>query len=57
MKSKQFAATAIGMALGAAWTLGTGVAFGQSPQHVQVPKFQYDPTFPQPLPENWRSAR
>jgi hypothetical protein len=44
-------ATVVGLAIGA--TLGTGVAFGQSPQHVQVPKFQYDPTFPRPLPENW----
>jgi hypothetical protein len=43
-----FAATAVGLALGA--TLMSGVVFGQS---VQVPKFQYDPTFPQPLPEKW----
>jgi hypothetical protein len=48
-----FAATAVGLALGATWTLSSGVVFGQSQQSVQVPKFQYDPTFPQPLPENW----
>src|SRR5207245_5062585 len=52
MNRKQIlAATAIVLALGAAWTLG-GV-FGQSQPNVQVPKFQYDPTFPQPLPEKW----
>ena len=43
------AATAIGLALGAA-TLMNGVVSGQG---VQVPKFQYDPSFPQPLPEKW----
>src|SRR2546425_10412747 len=47
------AAAAIGLALGARWTLRSGVVFGQSPQNVQVPKFRYDPTFPQPLPEKW----
>src|SRR5881397_355956 len=52
MNRKQIPATAaIVLALGAAWTLG-GV-FGQSQPNVQVPKFQYDPTFPQPLPEKW----
>src|ERR1700749_30181 len=24
-----------------------------SAQNVQVPLFEYDPTFPKPLPENW----
>src|SRR2546426_9307529 len=52
MNRKQIlAAAAIVLALGAAWTLG-GV-FGQSQPNVQVPKFRYDPTFPQPLPEKW----
>jgi len=50
-----FAATAVGLALGAtstaSWTLMSGVVFAQP--SVQVPKFQYDPTFPQPLPEKW----
>src|SRR5438105_13220013 len=45
-------AAAIVLALGAAWTLSRGIA-GQSQQNVQVPKFQYDPTFRQPLPEKW----
>jgi DNA-binding beta-propeller fold protein YncE len=54
MNRKQVsAATAIGLALGAVWTLTSDGVFGQSPQSLQVPKFQYDPTFPQPLPENW----
>src|SRR5437879_9474205 len=48
-----FAAAAIGLALGAAWTLRSGFVFAQSQQNVQVPKFRYDPTFPQPLPEKW----
>jgi DNA-binding beta-propeller fold protein YncE len=34
-------------------TLTSSVVFGQSQPSVQVPKFQYDPTFPQPLPEKW----
>src|SRR5258707_4579578 len=46
-----FAATAIGLALGATGMLMSGVVLAQS--SVQVPKFQYDPTFPQPLPEKW----
>src|SRR5258708_39452428 len=50
-----FAATAVGLTLGATSTaslaLMSGAVFAQS--SVQVPKFQYDPTFPQPLPEKW----
>src|SRR2546427_11416307 len=54
MNRKQaLTAAAIGLALGATWTLRSGVVFGQSQQNVQVPKFRYDPTFPQPLPEKW----
>ena len=52
MNRKQVFA-ALGLALGTTWMLGSSVVFGQSQPHVQVPKFQYDPTFPQPLPENW----
>ena len=51
MNRKQvFAGTAVGLALGAACMLSSGAVFGQSQQSVEVPKFQYDPTFPQPLP-------
>ena len=45
--------SAIGLALGTTWMLNCGAVFGQAPQRVQVPKFQYDPSFPQPLPEKW----
>src|SRR3989441_2408817 len=54
MNRKQaLAAAAVGLALGATWTLRSGGVLGQSQQNVQVPKFRYDPTFPQPLPERW----
>src|SRR5262245_63017927 len=54
MNRKQvFASTAVGLAFGAVWMLSGGVVFGQVQQSIQVPKFQYDPTFPQPLPEKW----
>jgi NHL repeat len=45
--------SAIGLALGAMLMLSSNAVFGQAPQRVQVPKFQYDPSFPQPLPEKW----
>lgn len=44
---------ALSFALGAAWMLRSDAALAQSQKSVQVPKFQYDPTFPQPLPEKW----
>src|SRR5437879_13553139 len=54
MNRKQaLTAAAIGLALGGTWTLSSGGVIGQSQQNVQVPKFRYDPTFPQPLPEKW----
>src|SRR2546427_8287721 len=54
MNRKQvLAAASVGLALGVTWTLRSGVVFGQSQPSVQVPKFRYDPTFPQPLPEKW----
>jgi DNA-binding beta-propeller fold protein YncE len=48
-----FATTAVVVTLGATGMLTSSVAFGQAQPSVQVPKFQYDPTFPQPLPEKW----
>jgi len=51
MNRERALAAAIGLAFGATWMMS--VAFGQSQQNVQVPKFRYDPTFPQPLPEKW----
>src|SRR5881397_2089324 len=54
MNRKQLvAAAAIILAAGAAWTLRSAMGFGQAQQNIQVPKFRYDPTFPQPLPEKW----
>ena len=41
------------VALFAIWTVTSDVVAGQSQQTQQVPKFQYDPSFPQPLPETW----
>src|SRR5438105_11358657 len=54
MNLKQaLAVAAIGLLIGATWILRSGIASGQSQQSVQVPKFRYDPAFPQPLPEKW----
>jgi hypothetical protein len=54
MNRKQtFAAMRISLPLSAASVLSIGVAFAQTQPGAQVPKFQYDPTFPQPLPEIW----
>ena len=55
MNRKQvLAAAAIGLSLGGTWML-SGIVSGQSQsqQNIQVPKFRYDPTFPQPLPAKW----
>ncbi|MBI4886589.1 MAG: hypothetical protein HY824_05820 [Acidobacteria bacterium] len=40
-------------ALGVVWTVRAEVAPGQVQPNVQAPRFQYDPTFPQPLPAQW----
>jgi NHL repeat-containing protein len=40
-------------ALAAIWMAATGNVMAQARADVTVPKFQYDPTFPQPLPEKW----
>ena len=47
-----FAATTVGLFFGASWLTSSAV-LAQTQSTVQVPKFQYDPTFPQPLPEKW----
>jgi hypothetical protein len=52
-RTRVLAAATIGLALCATWTLRREVVLAQSQGNVQVPKFQYDPTFPQPLPEKW----
>src|SRR5262245_2163310 len=46
------AAASLGAASAVIWTAGPGVVTGQTQERAAVPKFQYDPTFPQPLPEN-----
>ena len=43
---------AVAFALVATWTIAEHPLVGQA-QNVQVPIFEYDPTFPRPLPENW----
>src|SRR6266853_718564 len=54
MNRKQgLAAAAVRLALGAMCTLTSSGVFRQAQPSVQVPTFQYDPTFPQPLPEKW----
>jgi len=52
MNRKHILAAAV-LLLGAACMLRSSRVFGQSQQNIQVPKFRYDPTFPQPLPEKW----
>src|SRR5215468_4102629 len=54
MNRKQvLSASGIFVALAVTLTMKSGGIFGESQQNIQVPKFQYDPTFPQPLPEKW----
>src|SRR6266404_397935 len=52
-RARSLAVAAISLALVATLMMRSRVVFGQSPQSIQVPKFRYDPTFPQPLPEKW----
>jgi hypothetical protein len=46
-------AAALTAVLAAIWMAATGIVTAQGRADVSVPKFQYDPTFPQPLPEKW----
>ena len=50
-RKRILAATAVVVALVAMSTVRNDVVVGQAQQNAQVPKFQYDPSFPQPLPE------
>jgi DNA-binding beta-propeller fold protein YncE len=52
-RKRILAAAAMGVVLFTIWTVRNDVAAGQGLQNLQVPKFQYDPSFPQPLPETW----
>jgi len=37
----------------AIWAGPDALTAGQTQQNIAVPRFQYDPSFPQPLPEKW----
>src|SRR4051794_15331560 len=39
--------------VGLALAVASGAAVTIDAQRVQVPIFEYDPTFPKPMPENW----
>jgi hypothetical protein len=52
MNLKRIAKAALALSLLSAWTAWQHDLVGQA-QKVQVPIFEYDPTFPKPLPENW----
>ena len=51
MHLKRIAKVAVGLALLLVWTW-QDASVGHA-QKVQIPIFEYDPTFPKPLPENW----
>ena len=52
MHLKRIANAALGVSLASFWTVWPHDAAGQA-QKVQIPIFEYDPTFPKPLPESW----
>ena len=52
-RKRVLTAAAIGLAVCVMWTLRRDIVLAQSQGNIQAPKFQYDPTFPQPLPEKW----
>ena len=52
MNLKRIANAALGLSLVSVWTAWQHDLVGQA-QNVQIPIFEYDPTFPKPLPENW----
>jgi DNA-binding beta-propeller fold protein YncE len=47
------AAAAISVGLLVTWTVSDRHVTGQARRPAQVPIFEYDPTFPKPLPETW----
>src|ERR1700752_1009275 len=52
MNPKRITHVALGLALVSFWTASKRDLAGRS-QNPQLPIFEYDPTFPKPLPENW----
>ena len=52
MNLKRLATAALGLSLASFWPGSPQGLLGQA-RNEQVPIFEYDPTFPKPLPENW----
>src|SRR5215210_8833437 len=52
MNLKRITHIGVGLLVVALWTASQHDIVGQA-QEAQVPIFEYDPTFPKPLPENW----
>jgi hypothetical protein len=52
MNLKRIARVAVGLSLVSLWSLSQHDQTGRA-QSVEVPIFEYDATFPKPLPENW----
>ena len=52
MHLKRIANAALGLSLVSVWTAWQHDLVAQA-QKVQIPIFEYDSTFPKPLPENW----
>jgi len=52
-RKRNFALAVMVLALCAMWTVRDEVVVGQAQPNVQVPIFEYDPSFPKPLPETW----
>ena len=50
-RKRNFALAVMVLALCAMWTVRDEVVVGQAQPNVQVPIFEYDPSFPKPLPE------
>ena len=51
MHPKRIAKAALGLSLVSVWTWQHDLV--AQAQKVQIPIFEYDPSFPKPLPENW----
>ena len=52
-RNRMLSAASIVAALVAIAGASVGSVAGQARQNMQAPRFQYDPTFPQPLPAQW----
>ncbi len=52
MNLKRLATAALGLSLVSVWPAPRQDLLGQA-RNEQVPIFEYDPTFPKPMPENW----